>query len=115
MTALRAKQAELQAVLDKLAALDADLAEKTARKESLEAEVALCKVKLDRCMRTQQHRQCFRQHKQMHILQHRESACVVLPVMLATLSRGRGGAVQGQAGQVRVLHALWCGNRHVQA
>jgi hypothetical protein len=50
MTALRAKQAELQAVLDKLAALDADLAEKTARKESLEAEVALCKVKLDRCV-----------------------------------------------------------------
>jgi multidrug resistance efflux pump len=48
MTALRAKQAELQAVLDKLAALDADLAEKTARKESLEAEVELCKVKLDR-------------------------------------------------------------------
>jgi multidrug resistance efflux pump len=51
MTALRAKQAELHAVLDKLAALDADLAEKTARKESLEAEVELCKVKLDRCVR----------------------------------------------------------------
>lgn len=48
MTALRAKQAELKAVLDKLAALDADLAEKTARKESLEAEVELCKIKLDR-------------------------------------------------------------------
>ncbi|WIA36351.1 hypothetical protein OEZ86_007670 [Tetradesmus obliquus] len=51
MTALRAKQAELQAVLDKLAALDADLAEKTARKESLEAEVELCKVKLDRAQK----------------------------------------------------------------
>lgn len=48
MTALRAKQAELQVVLDKLAALDADLAEKTARKEGLEAEVELCRVKLDR-------------------------------------------------------------------
>lgn len=49
MTALRAKQAELQAVLDKLAALDTDLAEKRERKESLEAEVELCKIKLDRC------------------------------------------------------------------
>lgn len=48
MSALRTKQAELKAVLDKLAALDADLAEKTARKETLEAEVELCKIKLDR-------------------------------------------------------------------
>lgn len=48
MTALRVKQAELQAVLNKLAALDTDLAEKVARKESLEAEVEMCKVKLDR-------------------------------------------------------------------
>jgi dynein heavy chain len=49
MTALRGKQAELAQVLGKLAALDADLQEKTARKETLEAEVELCKVKLDRC------------------------------------------------------------------
>lgn len=48
MSALRVKQAELKAVLDKLAALDADLSEKTTRKESLEAEVELCKIKLDR-------------------------------------------------------------------
>jgi len=48
MTALKAKQAELKAVLDKLAALGADLAEKTGRKEALESEVELCKVKLDR-------------------------------------------------------------------
>ena len=43
------KQAELQAVLNKLAALDTDLADKVARKETLEAEVEMCKVKLDRC------------------------------------------------------------------
>lgn len=48
MSALRVKQAELKAVLDKLAALDADLSEKTTRKENLEAEVELCKIKLDR-------------------------------------------------------------------
>jgi len=51
MTALRKKQAELKAVLDKLAALDADLAEKRDRKERLEAEVELCKVKLDRAQK----------------------------------------------------------------
>jgi dynein heavy chain len=50
MAALRTKQAELATVLAMLAALDADLAEKVARKESLEAEVELCKVKLDRCV-----------------------------------------------------------------
>jgi len=50
MTALGVKQAELQAVLKKLAALDTDLAEKVARKETLEAEVEMCKVKLDRCV-----------------------------------------------------------------
>lgn len=49
MTALGEKQAELQAVLKKLAALDTDLAEKVACKETLEAEVEMCKVKLDRC------------------------------------------------------------------
>jgi hypothetical protein len=48
MTALGVKQAELAAVLKKLADLDTDLAEKVARKENLEAEVELCKVKLDR-------------------------------------------------------------------
>lgn len=48
MGALRVKQDELKAVLDKLAALDADLQEKTARKEALEAEVEMCKIKLDR-------------------------------------------------------------------
>jgi hypothetical protein len=48
MTALRGKQAELAEVLGKLAALDADLQDKTSRKEALEAEVELCKVKLDR-------------------------------------------------------------------
>lgn len=48
MTALGQKQAELQAVLKKLAALDTDLADKVARKETLESEVELCKVKLDR-------------------------------------------------------------------
>lgn len=48
MTALGVKQAGLVAVLKKLADLDADLAEKVARKESLEAEVEMCRVKLDR-------------------------------------------------------------------
>lgn len=49
MTALGEKQSELAAVLKKLADLDTDLAEKMARKESLEAEVEMCKVKLARC------------------------------------------------------------------
>lgn len=48
MTALGIKQAELAAVMKKLADLDSDLADKVARKESLEAEVEMCKVKLDR-------------------------------------------------------------------
>jgi hypothetical protein len=48
MTALGVKQAELAAVLKKLADLDTDLAEKVTRKENLEAEVEMCKVKLDR-------------------------------------------------------------------
>jgi hypothetical protein len=48
MAALSVKQAELAAVLKKLADLDTDLAEKVARKESLEAEVEMCKVKLSR-------------------------------------------------------------------
>jgi hypothetical protein len=48
MAALAVKQAELAAVLKKLADLDTDLAEKVARKESLEAEVEMCKVKLAR-------------------------------------------------------------------
>lgn len=51
MSALHEKQAELQEVLDKLAALDADLLEKKNRKERLEAEVALCKVKLERAQK----------------------------------------------------------------
>lgn len=48
MKALGIKQAELAAVMKKLADLDSDLAEKVARKESLEAEVEMCKIKLDR-------------------------------------------------------------------
>lgn len=48
MSALATKQAELKEVMDKLAALDRDLQEKRARKQALEAEVELCKVKLDR-------------------------------------------------------------------
>ena len=48
MTALRGKQAELKAVMDKLAALDADLQEKKNRKEKLERDVHMCSVKLDR-------------------------------------------------------------------
>jgi hypothetical protein len=35
-------------VMDKLAALDADLRDKKARKARLESEVALCRVKLER-------------------------------------------------------------------
>lgn len=48
MSALRTKQAELKAVLDKLAALDADLQDKKNRKEKLERDVHMCSVKLDR-------------------------------------------------------------------
>ncbi|KAI8464307.1 MAG: dynein heavy chain and region D6 of dynein motor-domain-containing protein [Monoraphidium minutum] len=48
MEDLATKQAELKRVLDQLAALDRDLREKTARKEALEAEARLCRVKLDR-------------------------------------------------------------------
>lgn len=48
MIALGVKQAELAAVLKKLADLDTDLAEKVTRKENLEAEVEMCKIKMDR-------------------------------------------------------------------
>ena len=48
MTALRGKQAELQKVVDKLNALDADLKEKQANKAKLQSDVALCTVKLER-------------------------------------------------------------------
>lgn len=48
MSALRTKQAELQEVLDKLAALDSDLEEKKNKKLRLESEVQLCTVKLER-------------------------------------------------------------------
>jgi dynein heavy chain len=48
MSALRAKQAELKVVMDKLARLDADLQEKKRRKEKLEHDVHMCTVKLDR-------------------------------------------------------------------
>ena len=43
MGALRGKQAELKAVMDKLAALDADLQEKKNRKEKLESDVHMCR------------------------------------------------------------------------
>lgn len=48
MGALRGKQAELKAVMDKLAQLDADLQDKKKRKEKLERDVHMCTVKLDR-------------------------------------------------------------------
>ena len=51
LAALKIKQDELQVVLDKLAALDADLTQKKAKKEQLEADVELCKVKLDRAQK----------------------------------------------------------------
>lgn len=41
----------LQAVLSKLAALDADLAEKRAKKNRLEADVRMCSIKLDRAQK----------------------------------------------------------------
>ncbi|MEW5311651.1 MAG: hypothetical protein WDW38_003347 [Sanguina aurantia] len=44
----RVAKAELKEVMDKLAALDADLQEKKAKKAKLEAEVAMCTIKLDR-------------------------------------------------------------------
>jgi hypothetical protein len=44
MTALKGKQAELKLVLDKLAALDADLQEKRQRKERYSAILAIASV-----------------------------------------------------------------------
>ena len=41
----------VQAVLSKLAALDADLSEKRAKKNRLESEVRMCSVKLDRAQK----------------------------------------------------------------
>jgi dynein heavy chain len=51
MGALRTKQAALKEVLDKLAALDADLTSKQQRKEQLEMDVRMCTVKLDRAQK----------------------------------------------------------------
>eukprot|EP00898_Chlorokybus_atmophyticus_P003847 jgi/Chlat1/4463/Chrsp29S04567 len=48
MVALRAKQAELKEVLDKLAAMEAQLAANMAKKENLQHEVGMCTVKLER-------------------------------------------------------------------
>ena len=41
----------MQAVLSKLAALDADLSEKRAKKNRLESEVRMCSIKLDRAQK----------------------------------------------------------------
>jgi dynein heavy chain, axonemal len=51
MGALGEKQAALKEVLDKLAALDADVEEKKAKKSQLEHEVYMCTVKLDRAQK----------------------------------------------------------------
>lgn len=51
MKALQEKQAELQEVLDKLAALDTDLQEKKAKRKRLESEVELCTIKLERAQK----------------------------------------------------------------
>lgn len=48
MVGLRAKQAELAELREKLGAMEADLRTNTKKKERLEAEVALCSVKLER-------------------------------------------------------------------
>lgn len=48
MVGLRAKQAELKDLKDKLAAMEADLRTNTKKKERLEAEVELCGLKLER-------------------------------------------------------------------
>ena len=48
MTKLRAKQAELKLVVDKLQAMQDEFEEKKAKKEELEANIALCKLKLER-------------------------------------------------------------------
>lgn len=48
MDALAIKQKELQDVVDKLTALDAQLAAATKKKSELEAEFKLCSDKLDR-------------------------------------------------------------------
>ena len=51
MAALHTKQAALQEVLDKLAALGADLKSKKDKKEQLEHDVHMCTVKLDRAQK----------------------------------------------------------------
>ena len=51
MGALQVKQAALKEVLDKLAALDADLKAKKDKKEQLEHDVHMCTVKLDRAQK----------------------------------------------------------------
>lgn len=48
MVGLRAKQAELDEIQGKLAAMEQQLKENTEKKERLEAEVKLCSVKLER-------------------------------------------------------------------
>lgn len=48
MVGLRAKQAELQELKDKLATMENELKTNTKKKERLEAEVQLCSVKLER-------------------------------------------------------------------
>lgn len=51
MAALKEKQDALNEVLSKLAALDADLTEKQNRKATLEHDVHMCSVKLDRAQK----------------------------------------------------------------
>ena len=48
MGTLRIKQAELKEVVDKLTLMQNELEEKRAKKEELEANIALCKLKLER-------------------------------------------------------------------
>lgn len=48
MGKLRVKQAELKEVVDKLTVMQNELEEKKAKKEELEANISLCKLKLDR-------------------------------------------------------------------
>lgn len=52
----------LQALLDKLAAMESELAANTAKKERLEAEIALCSVKLERAVRVTRHLTCVYDH-----------------------------------------------------
>ncbi|KAL3142804.1 hypothetical protein ABBQ38_003103 [Trebouxia sp. C0009 RCD-2024] len=48
MVGLRAKQAELKELMDKLAAMESDLQTNTEKKVKLEGEVQLCSIKLER-------------------------------------------------------------------